>query len=725
MTNQPAITALKVSPRDATALAHVFLNSTCAKIPGVGPKLLEKLAALEVRTLQDLLWHLPRDFEDRRTIQSANQAPTLIGKKAQFELNIQHVNLIPGKTSRLVVHCVDAHDSPDEPLQLLFFKPQPRQMQQWQQENQVRVFGEVSAFSSSGMPTFQITHPDFVFLNAQTPPLDSTLTPIYPSTQGIHQKNWRKWGAWLRQQLTAAPFSIDVLEPIWADTDQAENNPHNNTMPLLDAFNAIHMGEHMVISNGQLQINREHPAVQRLALDELIRHQIRWAPLQSSERAKAIPTSQEINTQLLKHLPFAMTKAQARCVNEIQQDLATEAPMMRLLQGDVGSGKTLVAALAAAQVANSGGQVALLAPTEILARQHEKAFRDFLQPLGLSVVLLTGKLKTAERQSRLASIQTGETQVIVGTHALFQKEVSYQNLTLVIVDEQHRFGVEQRLSLVKKGFQTQTNQSSFRTIPHQLMMSATPIPRTLTMSIYAHLTTSIIDELPPNRKVVTTRAIGECRREELFQRVQTYIETGQQAFWVCPLIHDTETSGEKKSVDETLALLSHALPNISIGLLHGQLSEDEKKTALEDFITHKTQLLVATSMVEVGVNIPNANLMVVEDAQNWGLTQLHQLRGRVGRGEAPGFMLLLHKSPLPQVAHDRLDILRRSSDGFEIAEKDLEIRGPGSIQGTAQSGHWSFKLVDLQQDSGLFEEAKRISSHLLKHHDAIAQILRG
>lgn len=736
MNQEPAITSLKVNPSNATALAHVFLSSSCAKVPGVGPKLLEKLASLEIRTLQDLLWHFPRDFEDRRSLKDVNQAGQLVGTKAQFELTIQHSNIIPGKTPRLIVHCVDAHNAPEETLQLLFFKPQHRQAQQWQQQRQVRVFGEVSYFANAGIPSFQITHPDYVFLNQKTPPLDTALTPIYPSAQGIHQKSWRRWLGWLLQQLTAAPFSIDLLEPVWQDLAPQ----YNSTIPLLDAFKAIHEGQHMVIHQGQLQIDRTHPAVQRLALDELVRHQIRWAPRQSTKRAKAIKCSTRLNQEILKNLPFSMTNAQQRCTAEIQKDLESTTPMMRLLQGDVGSGKTLVAALAAAQVTQHAGQVAVLAPTEILARQHERAFTEFLSPLNITVQLLIGKLKSSERQNRLEEIRTGKTQIIIGTHALFQKEVQYHNLVFIIVDEQHRFGVEQRLSLVKKGLQTQQNQQKtqvsnsqppefetnlIQTIPHQLMMSATPIPRTLTMSIYAHLTTSIIDELPPNRKTVITRAIGECRREELYERVRNYIASGQQVFWVCPLIHESDTSGEKKSVDETFAQLTHALPNTAIGLLHGQLDEEQKKNALHDFIANKTQLLIATSMVEVGVNIPNANLMIVEDAQNWGLTQLHQLRGRVGRGDAPGFMLLLHKSPLPQIAHNRLDILRRSSDGFEIAEKDLEIRGPGHIQGTAQSGHWTFKIVDLQQDQALFAQAKNISAHLLQNHQKITQIMRG
>lgn len=708
------LSGLKIDDQDAPALASVFLNSSCTKIPGVGPKLVERLKSLGIYQLNDLLWHLPRQFEDRRKISSLQNVSQFIGRKAQFDLYIHSTEIRQGKTPRLLVHCsdIDSDDTShaEQKITLVFFKPQHRQIQSWHNQQHVRVFGEVTQFQEGLIPQFQMTHPDFHFLDKSPPELPVHLTPVYPSCQGIYQKHWRQWMAWLFSQLTAAPFSIDML--LWSDTTQAQYPT------LLEALRAVHAGEHMTeLAGDQLGLNNLHPAYQRLIIEELVAHQLLWSPQENHRRGQPVQIHRTTSDKILNQLPFKMTEAQNRALNEILQDLQREKPMLRLLQGDVGSGKTLVAALATAQVAISARQVAILAPTEILARQHYLSFQAFFKSLPITVELLTAKLKTRERKALLVRIAAGEVQVIIGTHALFQAEVVYEDLGFIIIDEQHRFGVAQRMALLEKGLKYQTSESGkFVVTPHQLMMTATPIPRTLTMSIYAQLTTSVIDELPPSRKPVATRAIGENQREQLYERVKAYLSSGQQAFWVCPIINESEQSGPIKSIEETAQILAAAMPDVRIGLLHGQLSDLEKEQALQQFIQGETQLLLATSMVEVGVNIPNANLMVVEDAQNWGLTQLHQLRGRVGRGDQPGFMLLLHKTPLHQGAFERLNILRETSDGFEIAEKDLELRGPGQIAGVAQSGHNLFKVIDLRRDQIQFDQAGALSREIAHHH---------
>jgi len=700
-TKLSAIHTMQRDTHNSIALGSSFLMSCCSKVPGVGTKLLERLKQLNITCLQDLLWHLPRDFEDRRFITPVDQLRSAIGEKKQLELKVHHSQVRQGKIPRLLIYCSDA-DLNSEQICLVFFKPQRHQIQQWQQQTRARVFGEISLFDNSGEQMLQMTHPDTVFMGQDPLPLVQTLTPIYPTAQGIYQKQWRTWLAWLFNQLEAAPFSIDALQ----DAGLATTEPD-----LLQAFKAIHHGKHIEVVDQAHAINRQCAEFSRLALEELVIHQLSWRPKQSASSAVCIELDKQCINAILKRLPFTMTKAQQRCFNEIAHDLAQPKPMSRLLQGDVGSGKTLVAALAAALTINQGHQVAILAPTEILAKQHFEAFQQFLPEYFSSIQLLTGKLKARDRAVILETIASGQIKIIIGTHALFQKDVVYKNLHLVIIDEQHRFGVEQRQRLIDKGLNRTQNQVG---LPHQLMMTATPIPRTLTMSVYAQLDTSIIDELPAHRKPVITAAIAEHQRDQLYKRVVSFLESGQQGFWVCAIISETENSGEKKSIETTHEILSYAMPEIKIGVMHGQLTDKEKQQALTDFIERKTQLLLATSMVEVGVNIPNASLMIVENAQHWGLTQLHQLRGRVGRGDQTGYMLLLHQSPLNPIAHERLTILRETTDGFKIAEKDLDIRGPGHISGLLQSGHNQFKVADLNQDAALFPIAKSISDQLIQ-----------
>ena len=704
---------LSAKEQDSAALASLFLARSCSKIPKVGPKLLERLAGLHIYNIHDLLWHLPRSFEDRRTLIPLSRLHGFIGKTCQTELEILSVKMTPGKTSRLIIECQDAHEESMHQITLIFFKPQRHQKLQWEKHNRVRIFGEVSQYTQHGLPRLQMIHPEALFLDNGDIPLSDHLTPIYPSTQGIYQKQWRQWTQWIFDQLDKAPFSIDFIQ---------QTGLVNSDLNLLEALKQIHQGDHIKIKDtGEQLINREHPAYQYLILTEIITHQLLWTPRIQQTESPAFQSNKEAEEKVLAALPFKMTGAQQRSLQEIYTDLAQPASMLRLLQGDVGSGKTLVAALAAAQVATQKNQVAILAPTEILAGQHLEAFRQFLAPLDLNIQLLTGRLKAKERRRIMELISTGECDIVIGTHALFQKDIIYKNLSFIIIDEQHRFGVAQRLSLLEKGLVQ--HPDGHTTVPHQLMMTATPIPRTLTMSIYAHMQTSVIDELPPSRKVVTTKAIGEDQREHLYERVKAFIKTGQQVFWVCTLIQETENSGEKKSIEETYESLQAHLPGINIGLLHGQLDEDEKKIRLDEFIRNQTQILLATSMVEVGVNIPNANLMIVEDAHNWGLTQLHQLRGRVGRGDKEGFMILIHKIPLQQTSFERLNILRETTDGFVIADKDLAIRGPGHIIGTAQSGHPDFRVVDLNEDQDLFPEAKKIGQDIHNHRPFLASLI--
>ncbi len=582
-------------------------------------------------------------------------------------------------------------------ITLRFFHFSAAQKNAVEKGSLLRCFGEVKR----GPRGLEMLHPEYRVLQdtATESPVAETLTPIYPTTEGLKQATWRN--------LTDAALSyLDRYAPDEYLPAELLRQPWS----LADALRYIHRPP----PDAALTLLEEgkHPAQQRLILEELIAQQLSMYKLRSQgqqQQAVALAPPAPLLQQFLAQLPFSPTGAQQRVVQDIQQDLAKPLPMLRLVQGDVGSGKTLVAALAALTVIGNGYQVALMAPTELLAEQHAINFQRWFEPLGIQLAWLGGKTKGKARQSTLDAMLSGAAQMIIGTHALFQQQVAFTKLALVIIDEQHRFGVHQRLALREKG-------GIVNHYPHQLVMTATPIPRTLAMTAYADLDTSVIDELPPGRTPVTTVAIPDSRREEVISRVrQVVTEQQRQAYWVCTLIEESEVL-QCQAAEDTAVLLQQALPELKIGLVHGRLKSAEKQQIMQDFSLGALDLLVATTVIEVGVDVPNASLMIIENPERLGLAQLHQLRGRVGRGSAVSHCVLLYHAPLSRTAQSRLAVLRESNDGFVIAQRDLEIRGPGELLGTRQTGVMQFKIADLSRDNELLPQARQIAATLWQHY---------
>ena len=555
----------------------------------------------------------------------------------------------------------------------------------------LRIFGEVRV----GARGLELYHPEIQVILQHTPLPKTQLTAIYPSTEGLSQVKLRDY---VRQALAQHSDRLTELLP----------SQFSNGYALKQALHYIH--EPPTDAN-MLQLNQgSHPAQQRLIFEELVAHQISLLTRRAYIRQIAAPrfsSSKVLAKQLLSTLPFAMTAAQKRVSKEILHDLKQEQPMLRLLQGDVGAGKTLVAAVAACHALEANWQVALMAPTEILAEQHYLNFKRWFEPLGIQVAWLSGKQKGKARTQAEQQIKAGHAQLIIGTHALFQDSIEFSKLGLVIIDEQHRFGVDQRLALRNKGADQFT--------PHQLVMTATPIPRTLAMSAYGDLDTSIIDELPPGRTPIQTVTIPLERREQVLQRIVSNCTEGKQAYWVCTLVEQSETL-DAQAAEATYQEMRERFPELNIGLVHGKMKADDKQTVMQAFKNNQLQLLIATTVIEVGVDVPNASIMVIENAERLGLSQLHQLRGRVGRGATASFCALLYKLPLSQNGQERLSILRDSNDGFVIAEKDLEIRGPGELLGTKQTGDMGFRVARLERDSHLLEQAHTVANELLNNY---------
>jgi ATP-dependent DNA helicase RecG len=531
-------------------------------------------------------------------------------------------------------------------------------------------------------------------------PLKQALTPVYPTTASLSQTTLRR----LVDQVLAQDALQDTL-------------PHSllqrlNLPDFASTIRLLHQPS-PEISLATLE-NREHPAWQRLAFDELLAQQLsmrRHYARRREQQAPALPANNLLTQKFIQALPFALTRAQQKVVAEISSDLTRPHPMQRLLQGDVGSGKTVVAALAALQAIENGRQVALMAPTEILAEQHYHKLAGWLNPLGINVVWLTGSQSKKQREPSIQACLDGTAQLAIGTHALFQDKVDFANLALSIIDEQHRFGVHQRLALRQKGKET-----------HQLMMSATPIPRTLSMSYYADLDVSVIDELPPGRTPITTKLLADNRREEVINGVRDACLQGQQVYWVCPLIEESEALEDIQTALDTHATLSATLPELRVGLVHGRLKQAEKQMVMQQFVDGHIHLLVATTVIEVGVDVPNASLMVIEHAERFGLSQLHQLRGRVGRGATKSACILLYQKPLSETARARLKVIYENVDGFEIARADLHLRGPGEFLGVRQSGVPMLKIADLERDAGLLEEARALADSLLREQPQVAEL---
>jgi ATP-dependent DNA helicase RecG len=643
-----------------------------------------KLAKLGLHTDMDLVLHLPMRYEDETQVITIEEARLHGGDTSQVE-GIVVKNEIAFKPRRqLLVHISDGTGD----LQLRFMNFYGSQVKQLAEGTRVRVRGELK----HGFFGAEMVHPAYKVVN-EGAPLPTSLTPVYPSGEGLSQPV-------LRKAIGEAMKRVD-----WTDTLPASLRAELQLSDLEPAVKLLHYPPQQVDEHALL--DRSHPAWTRVKFDELLAQQLSLKRAQRARRAKGSPPLTKVGA--LSHglqavLPFKLTGAQQRVLTEISADLRQPYPMQRLLQGDVGSGKTVVSALAAAQAIDSGYQAALMAPTEILAEQHFRKIAAWMEPLGVKVAWLTGSLKKKEKQAAYDMIESGEARLVVGTHALLQDVVTFENLGLAIVDEQHRFGVGQRLTLRNKG-----NEGA---VPHQLMMSATPIPRTLAMTYYADLEVSVIDELPPGRSPIVTRAIDQNRRDEVIERVHAAAQEGRQIYWVCPLIEESEAL-QLQTATDTHALLAEALPDLNVGLVHGRMKPAEKQVVMDAFTANEMQVLVATTVIEVGVDVPNASLMVIEHAERFGLSQLHQLRGRVGRGSAASVCLLLYQSPLGQIAKQRLMTMRETTDGFEIARRDLEIRGPGEFLGARQSGQAMLRFADLEADAWLVDQARDVAHDLL------------
>jgi len=666
--------------------------ATVHQLQGVGTASAALLEKLNIFTTDDLLFHLPRDYEDRSTIIPMNQL--VVGRSYLLEGTISSIDFPPGKRKSMAVLLEDDFGK----VTLRFYHIYKALIDKMRSGNRLRVFGEVRV----GARGLELYHPEIQQINAQTALPKTRLTAIYPSTEGLTQAKLREY---VRQALEQHSENLPELLP----------EKFTNGYALKEALEYIH--EPPIDANMQQLMQGSHPAQQRLIFEELVAHQIslltRRAYIREIE-APAFEPSTILAKKLLANLPFNMTGAQRRVSKEIMIDLKQHQPMLRLVQGDVGAGKTLVAAVAACHALEAGWQVALMAPTEILAEQHYLNFKRWFEPLGIQVAWLSGKQKGKARTQAEAIIRGGLAQLVVGTHALFQENVEFARLGLVIIDEQHRFGVDQRLALRNKGAEQMT--------PHQLVMTATPIPRTLAMSAYGDLDTSVIDELPPGRTPIQTVTIPLDRREEVLQRIATNCQEGKQAYWVCTLVEQSETL-DAQAAEATYAEIKERFPSLNIGLVHGKMKADEKQSVMQQFKNNELQLLIATTVIEVGVDVPNASIMVIENAERLGLSQLHQLRGRVGRGAKASFCALLYKTPLSQNGQERLSILRESNDGFVIAEKDLELRGPGELLGTKQTGDMGFRVAKLERDDHLLTEAHYVAEQVLKDYPVNAEAL--
>ncbi|MHA3060791.1 ATP-dependent DNA helicase RecG [Acinetobacter sp. ANC 4636] len=662
------------------------------QLQGVGQATAALLEKLNLFTTDDLLFHLPRDYEDRSSIIAMNQLQ--VGRSYLLEGVVQSVDFPAGKRKSMAVALQDDFGK----VTLRFYHIYKNLTNTLQVGNRVRVFGEIRV----GARGLELYHPEIQAIHAHTPLPKTQLTAIYPSTDGLTQAKLREY---VKQALQQHSDALPELIP----------SQFCNGYALKDALFYIH--EPPLSANMQQLAQGSHPAQQRLIFEELVAHQLsllaRRAYIQQIQ-APVLPSSRVLAKQLLAGLPFKMTNAQKRVSKEIADDLKQNKPMLRLVQGDVGAGKTLVAGIATCHALEVDWQVALMAPTEILAEQHYLNFKRWFEPLGLNVAWLSGKQKGKARIAAEEQIATGAAQLVIGTHALFQDNVKFAKLGLVIIDEQHRFGVDQRLALRNKGDALYT--------PHQLVMTATPIPRTLAMSAYGDLDTSIIDELPPGRTPIQTVAIPIDRREEVLQRIANNCAEGKQAYWVCTLVEQSETL-DAQAAEATYQEIQQRFPELKIGLVHGKMKADDKQRVMQQFKDNQLQLLIATTVIEVGVDVPNASLMIIENAERLGLSQLHQLRGRVGRGALASFCVLLYKTPLSKNGHERLSILRESNDGFVIAEKDLELRGPGEMLGTKQTGDLGFRVAKLERDDHLLNQAHDVAQQIMQKYPQLVEPL--
>lgn len=652
------------------------MTTPVTTLHGVGKQVAEQLARLGIHTVEDVLFHLPLRYEDHTQIKSL--ANVTVGESVLVEGTIQSTKVNFGKQRR-VFTCIISDGTGT--VALRFFHFYSSLQEKLKSGVRLRCFGEVR----QGYQGLELVHPQYELIdhfNSETL-LEEHLTPIYPSNSNLTQSLFYN----LINQIFEKHEIIDYIP------EEVRNQ--FKLLPLKEALHTLHHPPPDISFKALRE--GEHPAQRRLAFEELLAHHLSFYTLKTrahTRNAPCLDDSGQLTQTLLAQLPFKLTVAQQRVYTEIAANLRATYPMQRLLQGDVGSGKTIVAALSALQAIEAGYQVAVMAPTELLSEQHKRTFMQWLEPLQIELAWLTGSLTKKKREQALEKIATGQAQLVIGTHALFQKDVEFAKLGLVIVDEQHRFGVHQRLALRNKGSQDGI-------YPHQLIMTATPIPRTLAMTAYADLDISIIDELPPGRTPVNTVIIPNTRRDEVMARIQHVCQHEErQAYWVCTLIEESEAM-QFQAAEETAKLLQKALPNLRIGLIHGRIKSKEKEQVMEKFQGKQLDLLVATTVIEVGVDVPNASLMIIENPERLGLAQLHQLRGRVGRGALQSYCVLLYQPPLSEIAKSRLAIIRDNYDGFVIAQRDLEIRGPGEVLGTRQKGVLNLRIADLQRDKAL------------------------
>jgi ATP-dependent DNA helicase RecG len=660
------------------------LSDPVISISGLGQKTSNRLNQLGIHTLEHLLFHLPSRYQDKTNITPLSNAS--VEDEILIEVSIDRIEVTPSRQRQLLCYL---SDNQNQRVLLRFFHFTQYQKQALVRGEIIQCFGEIKI----GRQGLEMHHPEYRIISQdQKPLLESTLTPVYPLCAGVSQNKMKQW----------VNNALEVLKASVID-DYFEKITTSNMPSLKDSLFLLH---HPNKDEDLSKIEAfNHISQQRLIIEELAAHQLSLLKIKEarkSKESKPISIRSSLSSKLISSLEFDLTSAQSRCISQINEDISTSEPMHRLLQGDVGSGKTIVAVFALIQAAENSLQTAVMAPTEILARQHFQNFSNYLNPLGIQIAFLSGSQNTQERKDNLSLIETGKAKVIIGTHALFQENVYFADLALVIIDEQHKFGVHQRLSLSKKANVT----------PHQLVMTATPIPRSLTMSAYADLDTSIIDELPPGRQTIETVALSNARRDELIEKIKQISKEGRQIYWVCTLIEESEAL-RAESAEKTFTYLSDNLKDLKVVMIHGRLTKLEKEIIMSDFASGKTNLLVATTVIEVGVNVPNASLMIVENSERLGLAQLHQLRGRVGRGSEKSACVLLYQSPLSQTAKERLDILRQSNDGFLIAQKDLELRGPGEILGTQQTGIASMKIANIVRDAYLLKQVGYYSSKML------------
>ena len=665
------------------------------ELRGVGPALAEKLAKLGLSRVEDLLFLLPLRYEDRT--QLVKIGALIAGSRMLASGEVLLAETVYRGRRNLLVRISDGSGQ----LTLRFFHFSRQQQAQFQVGARVTCFGEVRR----GAGGFEMIHPEYRLLReAQNPVTTDSLTPIYPATEGVQQGRLRN----LTDQALRAMQASPPTELLPADITRKLGMPS-----LASAIHYLHRPP--PDANVNVMLQGRHPCQQRLAFEELLAHYLSLRSLRALAATEAAPAlgggSDEVSA-FVRSLPFELTGAQQRVVSEILADLAQPHPMMRLIQGDVGSGKTVVAAIACIKAVACGVQTAIMAPTEILAEQHWRSFSSWFEPLGITPAWLTGSQRAAARREALASIADGSAPVVVGTHALFQEGVDFKKLAFVIIDEQHRFGVHQRMALRDKGVSSAGH-------PHQLVMTATPIPRTLAMAAYADLDTSVIDELPPGRQPVSTIAVPESRRGDIVERVRSACRNGSQAYWVCPLIEESEVL-DYQAAEASYQMLTEALPELRVGLVHGRMRPAEKERGMRAFKDGLIQLLVATTVIEVGVDVPNASLMIIENTERMGLSQLHQLRGRVGRGTAKSHCVLLYKPPLGGIARQRLAVLRDTNDGFIVAQKDLELRGPGELLGTRQTGLPEYRIANLVRDAELMPQVQMTADTLQSSAPATA-----